>query len=189
MSAASSAWPAAARAAILAALVYGPMIVEAIRARRNERRQLARGGVEADGDVYELMRVAYPGAFAAMMAESLVRHPPSGLALAGAVVFAGAKALKWAAILALGSAWTFRVIVVPAAPLVRRGPYRVLRHPNYVAVVAELVGVAMMAGAWIAGPAALAGFGALLARRIRVEDRALAAASKQTQGWPGRRAL
>jgi len=166
-------------AAGLAALFYGPMIVEAVRARRNERRQFARGGVEPRGDVFELMRVAYPGVFAAMVVESLWREPPGSIVAAGATVFACAKALKWAAILALGDAWTFRVVVVPAAALVERGPYRVLRHPNYVAVVAELIGAALMAGAWIAGPASVVGFGALLARRIRVEDRALGAASKE----------
>jgi methyltransferase len=168
-----------ARAVALAALFYAPMIVEGVRARRNEQRQFARGGVEPRGDVYELMRIAYPGAFAAMVAEGVWREPATGIVIAGAAVFAGAKALKWAAILALGDAWTFRIVIVPAAPLVARGPYRFLRHPNYVAVVAELIGAALLSGAWIAGPAALVGFGALLARRIAVEDRALAAASKQ----------
>ena len=52
-----------------------------------------------------------------------------------------AKALKWWAILTLGRFWTFRVIVVPGATLVAGGPYRWLRHPNYVGVIGELVGV------------------------------------------------
>ena len=56
------------------------------------------------------------------------------------MVFAGAKALKWWAIDTLGGAWTFRVIVVPDAPLVARGPYRWLRHPNYVGVLGEFIG-------------------------------------------------
>ena len=88
------------------------------------------------------MQVAYPGAFLAMIAEGAVRGGAPGLvAAAGAVVFALAKALKWWAILTLGRAWTFRVIVVPQAPLGRPGPYRFMRHPNYVGVVGELVGV------------------------------------------------
>ncbi len=166
------------RTASLAAIVYGTMVIEALRARRNERAQFARGGIEAGGDVYGAMRIAYPAAFAAIIVESVWRHPPFAVAAAGAFLFGCAKTLKWAAILALGPAWTFRVVVVPSVPLVRRGPYRLLRHPNYLAVVGELVGAAMIGGAWMAGPAALAGFGGLLVQRIRVEDRALAAASK-----------
>jgi methyltransferase len=167
------------RLASLAAVVYGPMIVEAVRARRNERLQVQRGGIEPAGDVYRVMQLAYPAVFAAMIVESAGRRPPAGVVVAGAAVFLCAKSVKWAAILALGSAWTFRVIVVPRSRLVRRGPYRFLRHPNYVGVVGELIGAAMMSGAWVTGPLALAGFGALLTRRISVEDRALAAASNQ----------
>jgi methyltransferase len=93
----------------------------------------------------------------------------------GAVIFAGAKLLKWWAILTLGDAWTFRVIVVPGAPLVTSGPYRFVRHPNYVGVAGELVGVALMTGALVAGPVAIVAFGALLSRRIAVEERTVGA--------------
>jgi len=166
------------RISLLAALIFGTMIAEAVLARVNERRQLARGGVEPPGDVYGVMRYAYPGAFALMLLESAVRTPSPSAAFAGLGLLAGAKALKWWAIVTLGRAWTFRIIVVPRVPLVAGGPYRLVRHPNYIAVVGELVGVALMTEAWIAGPVALAGFGTLLARRIQVEDRALVAASK-----------
>jgi methyltransferase len=74
---------------------------------------------------------------------------------------------------ALGRSWTFRVLVVPGDPLVADGPYRYLRHPNYVGVVGELVGAALMTGARLAGPTALIVFALLLARRIDVEARAL----------------
>jgi len=73
------------------------------------------------------------------------------------------------------------VIVVPDVPLVQRGPYRWLRHPNYVGVVGELLGVAIAAGAAVSGVAAMTGFGLLLAKRIRVEDRMLATASRAAQ--------
>jgi methyltransferase len=120
------------------------------------------------------MQVAYPGAFLAMIAEDAVRGGAPVAAFAvGAVVFALAKALKWWAILTLGQAWTFRVIVVPQAPLVVSGPYRFMRHPNYVGVIGELVGVALMTGAWIAGPITTAGFVSLIVKRIQIETRAL----------------
>jgi methyltransferase len=65
------------------------------------------------------------------------------------------------------------VIVVPGDSLVASGPYRYLRHPNYVGVVGEFIGTALMTGAIVTGPLALLGFGALLWRRIAVEERAL----------------
>jgi methyltransferase len=158
----------------LAAIVFGALLIETWRAARNEHAQRARGGVEPPGDVYKLMRIVYPGAFLAMFAEGAVRGSPSPPILAaGAAVFAAAKVLKWWAILSLGRFWTFRVIVVPGSALVAKGPYRWLRHPNYVGVVGELVGVAMMTGAWVSGVAAIATFGALLTKRIAVEERAL----------------
>jgi methyltransferase len=157
----------------LAAIVFLPMLLEARRAARNERAQRARGGVEPPGDVYPLMRVVYPGAFAAMIVEGALRGSPPPFVLAGALVFAAAKALKWWAIATLGPAWTFRVIVVPGAPLVTAGPYRCLRHPNYAGVIGELAGVALLAGARVSGPVAILAFGLLVLRRIARENRAL----------------
>jgi methyltransferase len=160
--------------ALIAAVVFVPMTIEALRAARNERAQRASGGVEPAGDVYALMQIAYPGAFLAMLAEGAVRGgAPVAAVAVGATVFALAKALKWWAIRTLGQAWTFRVIVVPQAPLVVSGPYRFMRHPNYAGVVGELVGSALMTGAWIAGPLATAGFAALILKRIQIETRAL----------------
>jgi methyltransferase len=159
---------------MLGVIVYASMLGEAARARRNELSQLARGGREPHGDVYAIMRVAYPAVFLAMLAEGFVRGvPPPSVIAAGAVGFAASKALKWWAIRSLGMAWTFRVIVVPGAALVAGGPYRYLRHPNYVAVIGELVSVAMLTGAVLAGPVATIFFGALVARRVSVENRAL----------------
>jgi methyltransferase len=159
---------------IILLAIFIPMAIETARASRNEMRQRARGGIEPAGDVYPLMRVAYPGAFLAMLAEGAARGGPSSTwVAAGALLFVGAKALKWWAIATLGDFWTFRVIVVPGARLVQAGPYRIFRHPNYVAVVGELAGVALMTGALVAGPIATIGFGALMIKRIAVEERAL----------------
>jgi methyltransferase len=162
---------------LLLVLAYVPMLVEARRAAANERAQLAAGGVEAPGDVYRRMRIAYPMAFAVMIAEGALRGAPRpSIALAGAALFVAAKVVKWWAIATLGRAWTFRVITVPAAPLVKSGPYAFVRHPNYVGVIGELIGVALMAGAWFAGPVGTLGFGLLIRQRIAVEERALDAA-------------
>jgi methyltransferase len=161
---------------VVAALVFIPMLIEARRAARNERAQRARGGLEPPGDVYRVMQVAYPAAFLAMIVEGAIRGtPPPAVFVAGGVLFGVAKALKWWAIRTLGPCWTFRVIVVPGTVPVASGPYRRMRHPNYLAVVGELIAVALMSGARVAGPLATAGFGLLMRRRIAVENRALGA--------------
>ena len=158
----------------VASVVFAFLIVEAVRAAQNERAQRARGGIEPSGDVYRLMQIAYPGSFLAMLFEGIVRDgPPRTAMLAGVGLFALAKALKWWAILSLGPSWTFRVIVVPGSPRVASGPYRWLRHPNYVAVAGEFVGSALMTGALVSGPVTLLVFGALLVKRMAVENRAL----------------
>jgi methyltransferase len=180
---------AAAETLLLLLIVFVPMLFEARRSARNERTQRARGGIEPPGDVYDLMRVAYPIVFLAMIAEGFWRSERaafasvdsgiamasvslSELALAGFLLFMLAKALKWWAIRSLGRSWTFRVIVVPGDPLVARGPYAWIRHPNYVAVAGELMAVALMSGAAIAGPIGTVAFGALMLKRIAVEERA-----------------
>ena len=165
--------------AALFALIFVPMLVEARIAARNERTQRAFGGVEPPGDVYEVMRVAYPAAFAAMLAEGAWRHSYAWWEL-GLAVFVAAKALKWWAVASLGPFWTFRVIVRPGATLVAGGPYRFLRHPNYVAVGGELLGAALMSGARVSGPLMTLGFVLLMLKRIGVEDRALERARRDS---------
>jgi methyltransferase len=167
--------------AVIFLLVFGTMVAEAILASRNERAQRARGGLEPSGDVYKVMRVVYPGMFAAMFAETALRGaPPDRVAVAGLAIFAAAKALKWWAVASLGPFWTFRVIVVPGASLVVRGPYRWLRHPNYVGVIGEIAGAAAMLNAPIAGAVSLVLFSGLLVKRVAVEERALAEAQRAT---------
>ncbi|HXH07951.1 MAG TPA: isoprenylcysteine carboxylmethyltransferase family protein [Vicinamibacterales bacterium] len=164
---------------VVLAIVFVLMLGEAVLSRRHERALRARGAVEPEGDVYPVMRVAYPLCFLAVGVEgALAGSPPRGRLLAGAAVFVMAKALKYWAIATLGERWTFRVLVLPGVPLVTGGPYRWLNHPNYLAVAGEIAGAALMLRAPVAGLLGLAGFGALIRRRIAVEDRALAAARR-----------
>ncbi len=143
-------------------------------AAHNERVLRAQGAVEPAGDVYAVMRWAYPASFVLMGIESALGGPTSFAVLgSGLALFGFAKALKLWAISSLGPRWTYRVLVLRGAPLVTGGPYRLLRHPNYVAVVGELAGAALMLGAVLIGTVATLGFGALMVMRARVEDRAL----------------
>lgn len=165
---------AGAIASITLLAVLLVMAGEAVLAGFNERMLAARGAREAAKDVYQTMRWAYPLCFIVMAIEGTWRGPsPPPILLGGLALFGVAKALKAWAISTLGPRWTFRVIVLPDAPLVTGGPYRFLNHPNYVAVVGELIGFAAIVYAPMTSVAALAGFGSLMRARIRVEDQAL----------------
>jgi methyltransferase len=97
---------------------------------------------------------------------------------------AGAQALRWWCIGTLGPRWNTRVMVVPGLPLVTSGPYRLLRHPNYVAVVAEGVALPLVHTAWVTAAVFTVFNAALLTVRIRCENRALAAATDPTTTAP-----
>ena len=96
------------------------------------------------------------------------------LAAAMALLVVLAMALRYWTIATLGDRWTTRVLVLPGAPLVTGGPFRFLRHPNYLAVAVEIFAIPLLHCAWLT--AALWGGAnlAVLAVRIRVEERALA---------------
>ena len=166
--------PRMTRLLVLSTVVFGLMLVEARRASGNEQTQRARGGIEPPRDVYALMQIAYPGVFLLMLGEGLFHAAPSAIQLGvGAILFITGKLLKWWAIVTLGPFWTFRVIVVPGTTPVVAGPYRFLRHPNYVGVVGELAGASLLAGAPVAGVLGTLLFSGLMALRVRVENRAL----------------
>jgi methyltransferase len=166
--------PVAATSGAIVLAVLATMALEAQLSAHNERVLRGRGAVEPEGDVIGAMRVAYPLGFVAIGLAGawnavLDRHA----LLWGFALLVAAKGLKFWAIAALGPRWTFKVLVLPGEPLVASGPYRYVRHPNYLAVLGEYAGVALAVWAPIAGLAVMAGFGYLMWRRIQVEERAL----------------
>ena len=155
-------------------LAFLPMAFEARLSSRHERALRAAGAIEPADDVYSWMQIAYPAAFLSMAIEAAIRHVDVNQVFAlGIVVFVLAKAIKYWAIATLGPRWTFRVLVPPSSSLVTRGPYRYMRHPNYLGVIGELVGLALAARATMSGPVSVVLFAALIVLRIRIEERAL----------------
>jgi methyltransferase len=145
-------------------------IVELLYAARNTRRLLARGGIE-------IARAQYPW-FVALHASWLVAMaafiPPATLPnLFLLAIFVVAQAARIWIIASLGPYWTTRVITVPGVPLVRRGPYAFMRHPNYAIVCIELAVLPLAFGAWQIALVFTVANAALLSWRIRVEDAAL----------------
>ena len=160
--------------ALAAVFVLLLMAGELVRSRANERTLRQQGASEPHDDVYRAMAWVYPLMFAVMGVEGLARNRPSPtIVAAGLVIFFAAKVLKYWAIATLGSRWTYRVLVPHDSTLIQTGPYAFVRHPNYVAVFGEILGFAMFSGAVASGIASLLIFGALVRRRILVEERAL----------------
>ena len=150
------------------------LLVETLRSVRNERGLRQRGAIEPADDVYPLMSAVYPTSFVAMALEGAWRGGPQPpWLLVGLAIFTVSKLLKFYVIAVLGERWTFRVLVPPGAPLVARGPYQFIRHPNYIAVMGELLGVACFMPAPITGTVAVLAFALILWKRIAVEERAL----------------
>ena len=161
-------------AATVLVVIAVTMLVEQRISSSNERWLRLQGAVEPAHDVLRTMRWAYPAAFAAMVIEGAIAGPPTmPWIIAGAIVFVAAKALKYWAIASLGRRWSFRVLVLPGAPLVTTGPYAFAPHPNYIAVIGELIGAALVVGARLTGPLATILFTLLIRRRIKVEEVAL----------------
>lgn len=150
-------------------------LVELRVARRNLAWARARGGIEVGAGHYPVMVVLHVGLLVGALVEVLVADRPFVPAL-GVVMLAvvvGAQVLRWWCIRTLGPQWNTRIVVVPGLPLVSTGPYRLLRHPNYVAVVAEGTALPLVHSAWITAAVFTAANAALLAVRIRAEDTAL----------------
>ncbi|WP_338863445.1 isoprenylcysteine carboxyl methyltransferase family protein [Myxococcus stipitatus] len=150
-------------------------LVELVLSKRNAEWAFARGGVETGQAHYRFMVVFHTLFLGACVAEVFLLHRPfpgalGWGALAGAVL---AQGLRYWAITTLGERWNSRIIVVPDLPPVVGGPYRFLRHPNYVAVVLELACVPLIHGAWWTAVFFSVGNLVLLSVRIRAEESAL----------------
>ena len=143
--------------------------------RRNAQAAFVRGGVEYGRGHFAAMRILHATFFVSCALEVvLLRRPFRPLLGAGCVgVVLCAQALRYWAIASLGGRWNVRVIVEPGVPAVIRGPYRYLRHPNYVAVALEGVAVPMMHGAWLTALVFSLLDAWLLRVRIACEERAL----------------
>jgi methyltransferase len=153
-------------------------LAELVVSTRNARWSFARGGVETGREHFPAMVALHVGLLVGAPVEVLVAGRPF-LPWLGwpmlALVVAG-QALRWWCVASLGRHWNTRVIVVPGAPLVDRGPYRRLRHPNYLAVVVEGLALPLVHTAWITAVVFTALNAAVLRARLRVENAALAAA-------------
>ncbi|OMB93520.1 hypothetical protein A5733_16115 [Mycobacterium sp. NS-7484] len=157
----------------LIAVVAAERVLELVVSTRNLRWSMAQGGKEFGAGHYPAMVALHTGLLAGAVLEARRRRPHPVLGRGMVVIVLGAQALRWWCITTLGRQWNTRVVVVPGATRVVDGPYRVLPHPNYVAVVTEGAALPLAGGAWITALVFAIANAALLRTRIRVENEAL----------------
>jgi methyltransferase len=152
-------------------LVALQRLIELARARINTARLRRMGAVEADAGGYPLYVLLHAG-WLASLALFVPAATPLDWPLIG--VFALLQLGRIWVIVSLGRYWTTRIITLPDAPLVRAGPFRYLRHPNYLLVVAEIAVLPLAFGAVVIAATFSALNLVLIARRIRIEELVLA---------------
>lgn len=161
---------------LLIAAVACERVAELVVSNRNLAWSRTRGGIEFGAGHYPVMVVLHTGLLVGCLAEVIFLHRPflPSLGWPMLVIVVAAQALRWWCITTLGRQWNTRVVVVPGAPRVSGGPYRLIPHPNYVAVIVEGVALPLVHTAWITALVFTVLNAALLTTRITTENNALA---------------
>ncbi len=156
-------------------LLAGERLVELAIARRNAAWSLEQGGIEYGGEHFKYMKLLHTSFFLGCALEVVLLDRPfiPGLGFPMLGVALCAQAIRYWVIFTLGKRWNVRVIVLPGLPAISSGPYRLLKHPNYVAVVLEGFAVPLIHTAWITAIAFTLLNAWMLSVRIRCENEAL----------------
>ena len=146
--------------------------LEELHSARNTARLLDEGASEAGAGYYPVVAVTHLGWIAGL---ALLIPPTAPVSVTLAVLYLALQVARYWIIGTLGRFWTHRIITLPGAPIVTGGPYRFVRHPNYVVTGVETLLLPLVFGAWAFGVIYAAVWGAVLVYKIRLEDDALAA--------------
>jgi methyltransferase len=159
---------------IFAALITLQRLLELRLSRGHELALRAKGAYERGAGHYPLVVALHAAWLSSMLVEGWLRGAVlSPLWPVWVALFLGGQALRYWAILSLGERWTTSVMVLPGAPLVESGPYKYIRHPNFLAVALEIFAAPLVFGAWITALAFTFLNTGVLLMRIRAEERAL----------------
>lgn len=160
---------------LVAALIVVERLLELVLANRNYRWMLAHGAQEYGDGHYPLFFALHIGWLVCWIGEAILPGPSlNDVWYLWAASFIAAQGLRYWCIISLGYYWNTRILVIPRAKLVQRGPYRFIRHPNYVAVTMELAAVPLIFDAWLTALAVgILNAWLLLAVRIPLEEKVL----------------
>ncbi len=155
--------------------VAAERLVELAVSRRNTSWSIAKGGKEFGRDHYPVLVGMHALLLVSCLAEVRALDRPflPWLGWPMVAVVALSTAVRWRCVAALGRHWNPRLIVIPGAAVVRRGPYRWVRHPNYTAVAAEVAALPLVHSAWLTAAVFSAANALALTVRIRAENAAL----------------
>jgi methyltransferase len=160
---------------LLLLLLYGARLVELLVSRRHTHRAMATGAVETGQGHFRWMVVFHTLFPVCCGLEVVLLHRsfPGLLGWLALAVTLLAQGLRWWVIATLGNAWTVRIIVLPNHKPVTHGPFRLVRHPNYLAVILEILAVPLIHGAWLMALIGTTVNALILQARIRAEETAL----------------
>lgn len=150
-------------------------LIEMRLSRAHQRALAARGAAPLPEPIFGAMVALHTGVLAAAAVETLALHRPFHLALGlpALVLVALSNALRWWVIATLGVHWNVRVVASSSLGVVTSGPYRFVRHPNYVAVFVELAALPLVHGAYLTAIAGSLLHLVILGRRIALEESVL----------------
>lgn len=173
---------------LLVVLVAAGRLVELRIAGRNRRRLLERGGIEVAQGHYPWMVALHTALIIASPLEVWLLDrpflPALGFSMLALLVLAAL--LRWWVIATLEGRWTTRIVVLPEVPPITGGPYRFLRHPNYLAVILEILSLPLVHTAWLTALVFSVLNGWLLRVRIRAEEEALSRMTGYGAAFAGR---
>ena len=157
------------------ALLILQRIVELRIARQHEANVMVRGAAEIDRSGYRFIVAMHTAFFVSLVTERSIITIPlfNPYWKIFLIIFLGARVLRYQAIVSLGIYWNTKLIVTANHPIIRKGPYRFMRHPNYVAVVTELLVIPLMFSCYYTAVSFTIINGIVLRRRIRIESDAL----------------
>jgi methyltransferase len=155
---------------IAALLVLGQRGLEELYSARNTRRLLSEGGYEVGRSFYPVVAVTHLGWLASVF---LLIPPGAAVSYPMIAVYLALQGARYWIISSLGRFWTHRSITVDGAPIVNKGPYKFLRHPNYVLTIAEVFVLPSAFGAWALAAIMATIWTSVVSHRMRIENEAL----------------
>lgn len=147
-------------------------------AKRNEKILKSQGAIEFDKNGYRVIVVMHVVFFISLISEKVfLDRTLNRYWIFFISIFAVAQIVRYWAIRSLGAHWNTKVLAIPGKKLVTRGPYKYIRHPNYVAVITEIAVIPLIFSCYITATVFSLLNLILLRRRIKIEEDALTTAS------------
>jgi methyltransferase len=156
-------------------LVGGTRLLELRISKRNTAWAFENSGFEVGKEHFKFMTVLHTTFLISCVVEVILLHRPfiPALGYSMLILAIGTQAIRFYTISVLGKLWNVRVIIIPNQPIIKRGLYKYMRHPNYLAVIVEIVALPMIHTAWITAFSFSILNAWMLTKRIRCEEKAL----------------